>query len=234
MKTKNKSTSSTPATTESETPVTTAPYASTTSSSKPKVEGLLEMISIQDNKFDKLTKRVTNLEQMLCKAQSCNLIATNTSQLLNLEVDKLKQYSCRLCQVISGVELPPNKATKCTEETEEKVHRIIETNLDISREEFAYELDKKHRLLPNKKSSDKKKSTPKPPNIICKFRTNCFREYNFITRRIFLISLIIFMLASQNINQVFCIQHLCIEEHQWESKILLCRLTWKYENQISR
>ena len=131
MKTKNKSTSSTPATTESETPVTTAPYASTTSSSKPKVEGLLEMISIQDNKFDKLTKRVTNLEQMLCKAQSCNLIATNTSELLNLEVDKLKQYSCRLCQVISGVELPPNKATKCTEETEEKVHRTFIYHLFI-------------------------------------------------------------------------------------------------------
>ena len=133
MKTKNKSTlpltlkstSSTPTTTESETPVTTTPYAGTTSSSKLKVEDLLEMISIQDNKFDKLTKRVTNLEQMLREAQSCNLIATNTSELLNTEVDKLRQYSCRLCQVISGVELPLNKATKRTEETEEKVHRII-------------------------------------------------------------------------------------------------------------
>ena len=61
MKTKNKSTlpltpksnSSTPTTTESETPVTT-PYARTTSSSKPKIEDLLEMTSIQDNKIDKL------------------------------------------------------------------------------------------------------------------------------------------------------------------------------------
>ena len=72
MKTKNKSTplltpkstSSIPTTTESETPVTT-PYASTTSSSKLKPEDLLEMISIQDNKIDKLPKQVINLEQML-------------------------------------------------------------------------------------------------------------------------------------------------------------------------
>ena len=58
--------------------------------------------------------------------------------------------------MISGVELPPNKATKSAEEIEEKVHRINETNLDISREGFDYELDKVHRLPPNKKSSDKK------------------------------------------------------------------------------
>ena len=87
MKTRNKSTlpltskstSSTAAMIESETPVTT-PYASTTSSSKPKAEDLLEMISVQDNKIGKLTKRVINLEQMLHEAQSCNLIATNTSK----------------------------------------------------------------------------------------------------------------------------------------------------------
>ena len=102
----------------------------------------LEMISIQDNKIDKLTKQVTNLEQMLCEAQPCNLIATNVSELLKIEVDKLKQYSCRSCLVISIVELPLNKAAESAEETEEKVGRIIETNLDISREDFDYELDK--------------------------------------------------------------------------------------------
>ena len=83
MKTKNKSTplitpkstSSTPTTTESETPATT-PCGSTTSSSKPRVEDILEMTSIQDNKIDKLTKQVTNLDQMLLEAQSCNLIVT--------------------------------------------------------------------------------------------------------------------------------------------------------------
>ena len=48
------------------------------------------MISIQDNKIDKLIKRVTNLEQILREAQSCNLIATNTSELPGMEVDKLK------------------------------------------------------------------------------------------------------------------------------------------------
>ena len=44
-----------------------------------------------------------------------NLIATNASELLKMEVDKLKQYSCRWCLVISSVELPPNKATKSAE-----------------------------------------------------------------------------------------------------------------------
>ena len=191
MKTKNKSTlpltsksnSSIPTTTESETPVTTTPYASTTFSSKPKIEDLLEMISIQDNKIDKLTKRVTDLEQMLRETQSFNLIATNTSELLKMEVDKLKQYSRRSCQVISGVELLRNKTTESAEETEEKVCRIIETNLDISREDFDYELYKVHRLPLIKKSSDKNKSTPKPPNIICKFRTHRFREYLFAKKK---------------------------------------------------
>ena len=111
-----KSTSSNPTTIESETPVTT-PYASTTSSSKPKFEDLPEMISIQGNKIEKLTKRFSNLEKMLSQAQSCNLIATNASELLKTEVYKLKQYSRRLCLVISGVELPPNKATKSAKET---------------------------------------------------------------------------------------------------------------------
>ena len=43
--------------------------------------------------------------------------------------------------MISGVELPPNKFTESAEETEEKVRRIIETNLDISREDFDYKLE---------------------------------------------------------------------------------------------
>ena len=73
-----------------------------------------------------------------------------------MEVDKLKQYSPRLSLVISSVELPPNKANESAEETEEKVHRIIERTLDISREDFDNELDKVHRLPPNKKSSGKK------------------------------------------------------------------------------
>ena len=84
LKTKNKSTprltsnstSSTPISIESETPVTT-PNASTTFYSKMKFEDLLEMISIQDNKINKLVTRVTNLEQMLREVQSCNLIVTN-------------------------------------------------------------------------------------------------------------------------------------------------------------
>ena len=189
MKTKNKSTppltpkssSSTLTTIESETPVTT-PYASTTSSSKQRVEELLEMISIQENKIDRLTKRVTNLVQMLRKAQSCNLIAINTSELLKMEVDKLKQYSRRWCFVISGVELPPNKFTESAEEIEEKVRRIIETNLDISREDFDYKLENTDCPLVQSHQT-KKIATRKPSNIICKFRTHHFREYLFARKK---------------------------------------------------
>ena len=71
-----------------------------------------------------------------------------------MEVDKLKQYSQSSCLVISGVELPPKKATENAEETEEKARWIIETNLDISRENFDNELDS--RLI---KSHQTKKSS---------------------------------------------------------------------------
>ena len=83
----------------------------------------------------------------------------NTSELLKMEVHKLKQYLCWSYLVISGVELPPNKATESVEETDEKIHRITEMNLDISSEDFDYELGKVQRLPPNKNSSDKKIST---------------------------------------------------------------------------
>ena len=92
--------------------------------------------------------------------------------------------------MISGVELPPNKATKSAEETEEKVRRIIEMNLDISREDSNYKSDKMHRLPLNKKSSDKKKATPRPlisyVNLEHTVSENTFSQ----RRRIFLISLI--------------------------------------------
>ena len=57
---------------------------------------------------------------------------------------------------IRGRTIPPNKATVNAQETEDKVCGIIETNLEIRRENFDYELGKVHRLPPNKKSSDKK------------------------------------------------------------------------------
>ena len=85
--------------------------------------------------------------------------------------------------MISGVELPPNKATKSAEKTEEKVRRIIEMNLDISREDSNYKSDKVHRLPLHKKSSDKKKSNTQASNIICKFRTHRFRKYIFAKKK---------------------------------------------------
>ena len=84
--------------------------------------------------------------------------------------------------MISGVDLPPNKATKSAEEAEENVRRIVETNLDICREDFDYELDKVHRL-PIIKVMQKKKKKNKPRNIICKFRTHRLREYFYAKKK---------------------------------------------------
>lgn len=96
---------------------------------------------------------------MLHEAQSCNLTATNPSEQLKTEVDKLRQCSRRSCLVISGVELPANKVTKNVEETEEKVCRITETNVDISREDFDNELGNVHRPTLNKMSPEKNQSS---------------------------------------------------------------------------
>ena len=58
------------------------------------------------------------------------------------------------------VELPPNKAIESAVEAEEKVRRIIETNLDIRRDDFDCELDKVQRLQLNNNLSDKKSYHP--------------------------------------------------------------------------
>ena len=84
--------------------------------------------------------------------------------------------------MISGVDLPPNKATKSAEEAEENIRRIVETNLDICREDFDYELDKVHRL-PIIKVMQKKKKKNKPRNIIFKFRTHRFIEYFYAKKK---------------------------------------------------
>ena len=135
-----------------------------------------------------------------------------------MEADKLKQYSQRSCLVISGVEPPPNKAIKSAEETEEKVLRIIKTNLDISRGDFDYELDKVDKLPPSppspplppiKSYQTKKRQHPclqiSHVNLEHTVSENIFSQ----KRRIFLISLIkksISMLASLNADRIFCMK----------------------------
>ena len=116
--------------------------------------------------------------------------------------------------MISGVDLPPNKATKSAEEAEENVRRIVETNLDICREDFDYELDKVHRL-PIIKVMQKKKQKNLGISYVNLEHTvseNIFTQ----KRRIFLISPIkklISMLASRNVDWIFCIKpHLRIKE----------------------
>ena len=113
------------------------------------------------------------LESTLRETQSQSLIATNTSDLLKLEIDKLKQYSRRACLVISGVELPRNKTSEKAEETETKVQELSSRELGVNEDDFDYELDKAHRLPINPTESTRRNS---PPNIICKFRTHHFRE----------------------------------------------------------
>ena len=100
------------------------------------------------------------LESTLSEMQSQSLIATNSSNLLKLELDKLKQYSRRSRSVISGEELPQN------EETETKGHELFSWELGINKEDFDYELHKAHKLPINPTESTRNNS---PPNIICKF-----------------------------------------------------------------
>ena len=118
--------------------------------------------------------------------------------------------------MISGVDLPPNKATKSAEEAEENIRRIVETNLDICREDFDYELDKVHRL-PIIKVMQKKKKKKTSLGISYVNLEHTVSENIFTQkRRIFLISPIkklISMLASRNVDWIFCIKpHLRIKE----------------------
>ena len=78
---------------------------------------------------------------------------------VKMEVGKLKQYLRRLCLLISRLELPPNKTIESSEEAEQKVREIINTNLDISREDLNHALDKVHRLHLIKSYQMKKSST---------------------------------------------------------------------------
>ena len=71
-----------------------------------------------------ITKRVLYLESTLRKTQSQSLIAMNTSDLLKLELDKLKQYSRRSCLVALGVELPRNETSEKAEETDKSARTI--------------------------------------------------------------------------------------------------------------
>ena len=108
--------------------------------------------------------------------QSQSFIATNNSDLLKLEIDKLKQYSERSCLVISGVELPRNKTSEKAEETETKVRELFSRELGVNKDVFDYELGKAHSLPINPTELTRRNS---PPNTICKFRAHRFREQLF-------------------------------------------------------
>ena len=97
----------TPKLLNSETPA--LPYSSTSTIT---MEDFIATVNSQGEKIQSLTKRVVNLESTLQETQSQSLIVTNISDLLKLELDKLKQYSRRSCLVVSGVELPRNKTSE--------------------------------------------------------------------------------------------------------------------------
>ena len=137
------------------------------------MEDLIDTVNSQDEKMQSLTKRLLYLESTIRETQSQNLITTNTSDLLKLELEKLKQYSRRSCLVIPGVELPRNKTSEKAEETETKVWELFSCELGVNEYDFDYELDKAHRLPINSTESTRRNS---PRNIICKFRTHHFIE----------------------------------------------------------
>ena len=110
--------------------------------SKIAMQGLTATVNRQDGKIQSLTKQVLYLESTFHEIQSQNLIVTNTSDLLKLGLDKLKQYSRRVCLVISGEKLPQNKTSEKTEETETKVREIFTQEFGVNKDDFDYELDK--------------------------------------------------------------------------------------------
>ena len=110
--------------------------------SKIAMQGLTATVNRQDGKIQSLTKQVLYLESTFHEIQSQNLIVTNTSDLLKLGLDKLKQCSRRLCLVISGEKLPQNKTSEKTEETETKMREIFTQELGVNKDDFDYELDK--------------------------------------------------------------------------------------------
>lgn len=110
--------------------------------SKIAMQGLTATVNRQDGKIQSLTKQVLYLESTFHEIQSQNLIVTNTSDLLKLGLDKLKQCSRRLCLVISGEKLSQNKTSEKTEETETKMREIFTQELGVNKDDFDYELDK--------------------------------------------------------------------------------------------
>ena len=114
-----------------------------------------------------------HLESTLCETQSQSLTATNSSDLLNLKLEKLKKYSRRLCLIIPGVKLPQNKANEKAWETETKVQEPFSRELGVSKDGFEYELHRIQRLPINSTESTRCDS---PLNIIRKFRTHRFRK----------------------------------------------------------
>ena len=89
------------------------------------MEDLIDTVNSQDEKMQSLTKRLLYLESTIRETQSQNLITTNTSDLLKLELEKLKQYSRRSCLVIPGVELPRNKTSEKAAETVTNVLKLF-------------------------------------------------------------------------------------------------------------
>ena len=104
------------------------------------------------------------LESTLREMQSQSLVAMKTSDLLKLEIDKLKQYSRRSCLVISSVELTQSKTSEKAEATETKVRELFLRELGVNKDDF--ELEKAHRLPINPTDLIRRNF---PPNITCKF-----------------------------------------------------------------
>ena len=96
------------------------------------MEDLIATVNNQDEKLQSLTKRVLYLESTLRETQSQSPIAMNTSDLLKLELDKLKQYSRRSCLVVSDVELPRNKTSEKAEETEIKARELFSREFGVA------------------------------------------------------------------------------------------------------
>ena len=104
---------------------------------------------------------------------SSAIIATNTSELLSKEIEQLKEYSRRSCLMSFGISFPKNNSSATAAATSNSVKDFLINQLQIDPEELNIKPDKVHKLPLTSAKTQYKKTVP---NVICCFKSHCFRE----------------------------------------------------------
>ena len=104
---------------------------------------------------------------------SSAIIATNTSELLSKEIEQLKEYSRRSCLMSFGISFPKNNSSATAAATSNSVKDFLINQLQIDPEELNIKPDKVRKLPLTSAKTQYKKTVP---NVICCFKSHCFRE----------------------------------------------------------